>query len=326
MQQIRIRDRLKSRSKSNILARVMYKRVRNHVVKLINNAKSNYFIQQIMENKDNVKNLWKVLKRVVPITPLQLQPQQIEVDATGLDGISIRLLKAALPAISSSLVNIYNASITSGIFPDEFKRAKVTPCHKKESTHERGNFRPISVLSMLSKPLERHVSLSFCEHLRSHDLLYLNQSGFRSHHSCETALINITDKWLKAMDDGELIGAVFMDFSKAFDLVNHDVLLRKLAKYHISQQALQWFTSYLDGRSQQCSVLGSLSSSLMLERGVPQGSILGPILFSIYINDLPMSLGEANADIYADDTTLWSSSKSCDEIQQTLQNALDITE
>ena len=179
---------------------------------------------------------------------------------------------------------------------------------------------------MLSKPLERHVSLSFCEHLRSHDLLYLNQSGFRSNHSCETAHINITDKWLKAMDDGELIGAVFMDFSKAFDLVNHDVLLRKLAKYHISRQALQCFTSYLDGRSQQCSILASLSSPLMLERGVPQGSILGPILFSIYINDLPMSLGEVNADIYADDTTLWSNSKSCDEIQQTLQNALDITE
>jgi hypothetical protein len=79
------------------------------------------------------------------------------------------------------------------------------------------------------------------------------------------------------MDDGELIGAVFMDFSKAFDLVNHDVLLRKLAKYHISRQALQWFTSYLDGRSQQCSILGSLSSPLMLERGVPQGTILGPI-------------------------------------------------
>ena len=293
MQKIRIRDQLKSRSKSNTLARVMHKRVRNHVVKLINNAKSNYFKQQIMDNKDNVKNLWKILKRVVPIKPLRKQLQQIEVDgkfitdpveisnafnqyfvslsqsinldvrgdnpemvaffdnlfhefiatrstssssffeippitkerveldiksipsnkATGLDGISIRLLKAALPAISSSLANIYNASISSKTFPDDFKRAKVIPCHKKESTHERGNIRPISILSVLSKPLERHVSLSFFEHLRSHDLMYLNQSGFRVNHSSETALINITDKWLKAMDDDELVGAVFMDLS-----------------------------------------------------------------------------------------------------------------
>ena len=175
---------------------------------------------------------------------------------------------------------------------------------------------------MLSKPLERHVSLSFSEHLRSHDLMYLNQSGFRINHSCETALINMTDKWLKAMDDGELVGAVFMDLSKAFDLVNHDVLRKKLAKYLISPQALQWFTSYLDNCTQQCLTLGPLSSPLTLERGVPQESILAPVLFSVCINDLPLSLGEANTDMYADDTTLWSSSKSCNEIQQTLQCAL----
>ena len=200
------------------------------------------------------------------------------------------------------------------------------PCHKKESTRERGNFQPISILSMLSKPLERHVSLSFSEHLRSHDLMYPNQSGFRTNHSCETTLINMTDKWLKAMDDGELVGAAFMDLSKAIDLVNHDVLRKKLAKYLISPQALQWFTTYLDNRTQQCLTLGALSSPLTLERGVPQGSILGPVLFSVYINDLPLSLGEANTDMYVDDTTLWSSSKSCNEIQQTLQSALNIIE
>ena len=115
-------------------------------------------------------------------------------------------------------------------------------------------------------------------------------------------------------------------WSKAFDLVNHDVLRRKLAKYLISPQALQWFTSYLDNRTQQCLTLGALSSPLTIERGVPQGSILRPVLFSVYINNLSLSLGEANTDMYADDTTLWSSSKSCNEIQQTLQSALNIIE
>ena len=187
----------------------------------------------------------------------------------GLDGISIRILKLALPAISPSLEHIYNASISSGIVPDAFKKAKVTPIHKKESTHERGNFRPISVLPILSKPLKRHVSLALHEHLKTNKLLYINQSAYRANHSCETALLNITDKWLKEMDGSKLVATVFMDLSNSFDLVSHDVLRSKLAKYPVSPEALQWFTSYLSNRSQQCYMSGSLSSLLELKVGVP---------------------------------------------------------
>lgn len=243
--------------------------------------------------------------------------------ATGLDGISVRVLKEALPVTSSSLALIYNASISNGVFPAAFKIAKVLPLHKKDSIQERGNYRPISVLPILSKPLERHIASAYLRYLTSNNLLYSNQSAYRPYHSCETALLNITDNWLKAMDNSELVGTVFLDLSKAFDLVNHDILLAKLDKYHTATNTLDWFRSYLTGRTQVVSVSGVLSSPLNLEVGVPQGSILGPLLFSIYMNHLPLLLKNTEVDIYADDTTIWSSGTNCTDIQNTLNNSLD---
>ena len=164
--------------------------------------------------------------------------------AIGLDGISVRVLKEALPAISSSLALIYNASINNGVFPAAFKIAKVLPLHKRDSIQERGNYRPISVLPILSKPLERHIASAYLQYLTSNNLLYGNQSAYRPYHSCETALLNISDNWLKAIDNSELAGTVFLDLSKAFDLVNHDSLLAKLDKHHTGTNTMDGFRSY----------------------------------------------------------------------------------
>ena len=224
--------------------------------------------------------------------------------ATGLDGIGIKPLKLALNAIAPSLTHIYNSSIASCTFPINFKRAKLIPVYKKDSVHDRNNYRPISILPIISKPLERHVAKSFLGYLTSNNLIHRNQSAYRPHHSCETALLNLTDNWLKVMESRKLVDSVLLDLSKAFDLVEHALLLSKIGKYHVTNTSQEWFKSYLSNRTKRCCINGSLSDALVLARGVPQGSILGPILFSLYINDLPIGISNSNVDIYADDTTI----------------------
>ncbi len=165
--------------------------------------------------------------------------------AVNLDGLTPKLLRIAAPAISTSLTRIFNMSITSGIFLDEWKTAKVVPIHKKDSTHDCGNFRRISIISTLSKLLERHVHISFYNFLKTNNLLHLVQSGFRHLFFCETALSNILNKWTEAIDKGLINGVIFLDLHKAFDLIDHNILLKKIQIYKCSDVTMKLFTSYL---------------------------------------------------------------------------------
>jgi len=240
------------------------------------------------------------------------------------DGINTYFLKLSLPYITDSLTFLYNLIIHSGIFPDDFKIAKVIPLAKSNDTSVASNFRPISLLSILSKPIERHVHTHLNAYLDKHGLLYRLQSGFRSKHSCHTALTHLTNAWLTAMNRGEMTGAVFLDFSKAFDLVNHHLLVEKLSVYQLSKESIKFFTSYLNNRRQYVFVNGQRSSEGAIKHGVPQGSILGPLLFSVYINDLPLQLSRSHArcSLFADDTTIDVSSHHASVIHSSLQKAL----
>ena len=199
--------------------------------------------------------------------------------ATGLDQIGPRLIKSSASAILDSITFIINLSIATSSVPKIWKTAKVTPIYKSGSKNDADNYRPISILPNLSKLIEKHVHDSFMSYLTKHLLLHPNQSGFRQKHSCETALISLTDKWLQALDQGKIIGSVFVDFRKAFDMVDHEILLKKLKIYQCDEKTIRWFTSYLSERTQHVYINNVLSEPETIRYGVPQGSILGPLLF-----------------------------------------------
>ena len=151
--------------------------------------------------------------------------------STGLDGLSSKILKLAAPVISSHLTSIFNQSISSGVFPSQWKISRITPGFKSGSHMDPNNYRPISILSIASKLLERHICQHIYNFFSSYDLLYKAQSGFRPHHSCETALIRLIDMWHKNIEEGQLNGFVLIDFHKVFDMINIDLLLSKLKLY-----------------------------------------------------------------------------------------------
>ena len=243
--------------------------------------------------------------------------------ATGTDNIGPRLLRLAAPYIGMDITFICNKSISNNCFPNRWKEAKVSPLHKNGPHDDVNNYRPISILPILSKVLEKHVSECLLHYLNENNLLHKTQSGFRSHHSCETALTHMIDSWLNAIDSGQMIGVVLVDFKKAFDLVDHNILLTKLQCYGIKDETIAWFNSYLTDRRQQVKVNDIKSSFRSVLCGVPQGSILGPLLFLLFINDLPLYTSNVSTDLYADDTTLYCVHNSQSAIEQSLQFALN---
>ena len=216
----------------------------------------------------------------------------------------MKILKFIADPLILPITVLVNQSLTTGIFPDKLKIAKIIPLIKKPNIYNIDNFRPISLLATISKIIEKCVFNQVYSYFERNKHFYGSQYGYRQRHSTETACLELVDKLMKNLDEGQTPICFFLDLSKAFDTLDHNILLNKLQHYGFRGTELKWFQSYLSNRMQYVDIDGIKSNIKSIKTGVPQGSILGPLLFIIYMNDINQVSSKFDAILYADDTSL----------------------
>ena len=247
------------------------------------------------------------------VSPIQVKVliKSLVPKSCSLDPLPTWLVNSCIDELLPVITRIINISLSSGVVPETFKTAHIVPLLKKSSLdrNDLKNYRPIANLPFLDKVLERIAAAQLKTYLDKHNMFPLNQSAYRQFHSTETALLKVMDDLLIAVDEGLEVILILLDFSSAFDTLDHDTLTCRLeADYHIKGTALKWIESYLKGRSQKIVVEGSTSKPFPLPWGVPQGSVVGPLFFILYSGPLGQIInlhrGVQHA-IYADDTQMY---------------------
>ena len=247
----------------------------------------------------------------------------ITLKSSGIDDISSKLCKDAFLAIPHQITHMFNCSLTAGKFPKAWKMAKVVPIFKGGDREEVSNYRPISLLTLPGKILEKIVHKQISNFLEVNHFLTDNQGGFRKGFSTTSTIADLTDDLFSEVIEGRTTLAAFIDLQKAFDMVDYNILLNKLLESGIRGKTFRWCKSYLSNRTQRTIVNGLTSQCLPISCGVPQGSVLGPLFFLIYVNDLQEALQGYRFKLYADDTVIYCSGVNATEASQGLQEGLN---
>lgn len=241
----------------------------------------------------------------------------------GVDGVNIVIVKSCIDLLAPTLSVIFNASISMGVVPDYLKIAKIIPVYKTDDRHKFSNYRPISILSCFSKILEKILYNRFIDFINKQNILFSSQYGFRKNHSTFMAILDLVDNISQAFENNEFTVGIFIDFKKAFDTVDHNILLDKLDFYGFRGIAHCWLKSYLVNRF-QCVQISNVCSTLKpIKCGVPQGSILGPLLFLLYVNDIHRSSSLLSFILFADDTNIFFSGKNIQSVFNIINTELE---
>ena len=270
-----------------------------------------YYSHLNLENKNF--NLSPVTNDVVLKLLQTIDPSK----AIGLDNLGGKFLKDGATEISNPITQLINLSITTSVFPDQCKIAKLKALFKKGSVLKPKNYRPISLLPLISKLFEKIIHLQTQNYLDKNNILYKYQSGFRTKHSTDTCLSLLNDKILTGIDNGLLTGMILIDLQKAFDTIDHEIFLSKLTFLGFSESTILWYKSYLTNRTFVVNIANEFSSPGDLSCGVPQGSILGPLIFLLYVNDMSNSV-DCDLLLYADDSCLVFTGHDVKSIEQNL--------
>ena len=256
---------------------------------------------------------------------VKLELENLKIDkAAGPDEIPSVVLKECAAQLATPLFCLFRKSLESGVLPSEFKQAKITPIFKKGSRVEPGNYRPVSMTSQVCKVLERLIRKIIMAHLEAIHAISDHQHGFLPRKSCQTNMLESLEEWTRVLDGGDSLDIIFLDYQKAFDRVPHRRLIRKLHGYGIQGKLLNWIREFLSCRTQQVVVGNGQSSWSQVTSGVPQGSVLGPVLFLIYVNELPTVI-QSSSKMFADDTKVYRSIKTPDDSRK-LQEDLNALE
>ena len=243
-----------------------------------------------------------------------LDPKKASVE----QDIPVKMLIVTNDISSCYLTNIYNESKEEQIFPDSLKLADVTPIHKKDNKTTKEKYRPVSLLPVVSKLFERDMHNQIINYIDKFLSPYL--FGFRKGHSTEQCLSVMLERWKRALDNKLYVGAVLTDLSKAFDCLSHQLLIAKLEAYGFDRKSLNFIFNYLSNRLQRTKIKSSYSKWRKIKYGVPQGSILGPLLFNVFLNDIFLFVENTNMANYADDNTPYAIESNIDKLIETLEN------